>query len=115
MKFFFSLLGGLLPLFLSAQTQTPAAQTPESAFSELMQGHERYSKGNYSHPSLQAEAKDTKRRTTPPLAIVVCCSDARVPPEVIFDQGLGDLFVVRVAGNVIGPIERNSVEFAVKN
>ncbi len=110
MKFFLPLFLGLIPIFLSAQEQTP-----ESALSQLMQGHERYIKGNYSHPSLQAEAKDAKRNGMLPFAIVVCCSDARVPPEVIFDQGLGDLFVVRVAGNVIGPIERNSVEFAVKN
>ena len=47
-----------------------------------------------------------------PFAIVVGCSDSRVPPEIIFDQGLGDLFIVRVAGNVIGPIEMDSIEFS---
>lgn len=47
-----------------------------------------------------------------PVAIVLGCSDSRVPPEIIFDQGLGDLFVVRVAGNVVGPTQLDSVEFA---
>ncbi len=47
-----------------------------------------------------------------PFAIIVGCSDSRVPPELIFNQGFGDLFVVRVAGNVIGPIELDSIEFS---
>jgi carbonic anhydrase len=50
-----------------------------------------------------------------PLATVVGCSDSRVPPEIVFDQGLGDLFVVRVAGNVVAPSQIGSVEFAAAN
>lgn len=49
-----------------------------------------------------------------PIAIVLGCSDARVPVEIIFDQGLGDLFVIRVAGNVVAPSQIGSVEFAVE-
>ncbi len=48
-----------------------------------------------------------------PFAVVVCCSDSRVVPEIIFNQKLGDLFVIRVAGNVLGPIELGSIEYAV--
>jgi len=47
-----------------------------------------------------------------PIAIILGCADSRVPPEIIFDQGMGDLFVVRVAGNVVGPTQLDSVEFA---
>ena len=47
-----------------------------------------------------------------PVAIILGCSDSRVPPEIVFDQGLGDLFVVRVAGNVVGPTQIDSVEYA---
>ena len=50
-----------------------------------------------------------------PIAIILGCSDSRVPPEIIFDQGLGDLFVVRVIGNVVGPTQLDSVEFAALN
>jgi carbonic anhydrase len=50
-----------------------------------------------------------------PFAAVIGCSDSRVPPEIIFDQGLGDLFVIRVAGNIAGPSQIGSVEFAVAN
>jgi carbonic anhydrase len=50
-----------------------------------------------------------------PFAVVVCCSDSRVPPELVFDQGLGDVFVVRVAGNVVDPVVLGSVEYAVEH
>ena len=59
-----------------------------------------------------------RRRALPrgqdPLAIVLGCSDARVPAEIIFDQGLGDLFVIRVAGNIVAPSQVGSVEFAAE-
>lgn len=48
-----------------------------------------------------------------PFAVVVSCSDSRVSPEIIFDEGIGDLFVVRLAGSVVGPIARESIDFAV--
>ena len=58
----------------------------------------------------------TRRRELPvgqePLAIILGCSDARVPAEIVFDQGLGDLFVIRVAGNIVAPSQVGSVEFA---
>ena len=60
----------------------------------------------------------TRRRELPagqePLAIILGCSDARVPAEIIFDQGLGDLFVIRVAGNIVAPSQVGSVEFAAE-
>jgi len=64
-----------------------------------------------------ASASDAARRAglvagQSPFAIVIGCSDSRVPAELVFDQGFGDLFVIRVAGNVVAPIEIGSVEFA---
>ncbi|MDH4100424.1 MAG: carbonic anhydrase, partial [Nitrospirota bacterium] len=50
-----------------------------------------------------------------PFAIIVSCSDSRVPPEHVFDQGLGDLFVIRVAGNVVEPVELGSIEYAAEH
>ena len=50
-----------------------------------------------------------------PFAAIVCCSDSRVPPELLFDQGLGDVFVIRTAGNVISGVEMGSIEYAVEH
>ncbi len=61
-------------------------------------------------PVRRAEVADNHR----PFAVVLGCSDARVPAEIVFDQGLGDLFVIRVAGNVVAPSQVGSVEFAVE-
>src|SRR5512135_1080372 len=64
-------------------------------------------------------APEGSRRLVPsheqrPFAIILGCSDSRVPAEIVFDQGLGDLFVIRVAGNVVAPSQVGSVEFAVE-
>jgi carbonic anhydrase len=65
-----------------------------------------------------AAASNSRRRVLPadqePFAIVLGCSDARVPAEIVFDQGLGDLFVIRVAGNIVAPSQVGSVEFAAE-
>jgi carbonic anhydrase len=67
---------------------------------------------------LETGAIRTRRRELPavqePFAIILGCSDARVPAEIIFDQGLGDLFVIRVAGNIVAPSQVGSVEFAAE-
>ncbi len=89
------------------------ADPSSDSLSQLLQGNDRYVQGKSQHASLAAESKNPQMMSDRPRAIIVGCSDARVPPEIIFDQGLGDLFVIRVAGNVVGPIELDSVEFAV--
>jgi carbonic anhydrase len=61
-------------------------------------------------PVRRAEVADNHR----PFAVVLGCSDARVPAEIVFDQGLGDLFVIRVAGNIVAPSQVGSIEFAVE-
>jgi len=90
-----------------------------AALAELRAGNQRFvSKlGLESEPGLESGAARVRRRELPlgqqePLAIVLGCSDARVPAEIIFDQGLGDLFVIRVAGNIVASSQVGSVEFA---
>ena len=73
-------------------------------------------KGELTHPGRRPEDFAPLAEGQAPLAIIVGCADSRVAPELIFDQGVGDLFVVRVAGNVVGgagPIVKGSIEFAV--
>ena len=80
----------------------------------LKEGNERYVEGKARHPHQGRERRAlTSAQGQHPLATVLTCSDSRVPPEIIFDQGLGDLFVVRVAGNVAATDEIGSIEYAV--
>jgi carbonic anhydrase len=87
----------------------PSAQT---ALQWIRYGNERHMAGKYVHWHQSAQRRADVAGTERPHTIVVSCSDSRVPPEVLFDQGLGDLFVVRVAGNVIGDHELASIEYA---
>ena len=83
------------------------------AFEALREGNRRFVSELGS-----AGAGTARRRELPagqePLAIILGCSDARVPAEIVFDQGLGDLFVIRVAGNIVAPSQVGSVEFAAE-
>ncbi|MES2122292.1 MAG: carbonic anhydrase [Chlamydiota bacterium] len=110
MHSFFQALFLTIPTLLCA---TPPPANSGDALNQLINGNGRYVSGNSLHPSLLNESKNYTAESQDPFAVIVGCSDSRVPPEIIFDQGIGDLFVVRVAGNVIGPIEMDSVEFAV--
>ena len=114
--------------------------SPAEAISRLKEGNSRFIAGNVQHPHKTSDerayiAKNSyenpgvislgmtseqaaKRRaeltkSQHPFAIVLSCSDSRVPPEIIFDEGLGDVFIVRVAGNVLSQEGLGSIEFAV--
>ena len=86
---------------------------PAEAISKLKEGNGRYTSGNVQHPGQTAERRTELANTQHPFAAIVSCSDSRVPPEIIFDQGLGDLFIVRVAGNVINDEGLGSIEYSV--
>jgi len=86
--------------------------TPTKAFQRLMEGNRRYVKGDLLHPNRDEERRMQTAQAQKPFAVVLGCSDSRAPLEILFDQGIGDLFVVRVAGNVVGPIELASIEFS---
>lgn len=89
-----------------------AGAAPEEGLKRLKDGNQRYVKENLEHPNRGAERRVELAGKQAPFAIILACSDSRVAPEIIFDQGIGDLFIVRVAGNVVGPLELDSIEFA---
>lgn len=84
------------------------------ALNNLKKGNERFANGLRSIRSLASveRAKELAENGQRPFAIILTCSDSRVPTETVFDQGLGDLFVIRVAGNIISPGVVASIEFA---
>lgn len=91
-------------------TFAPDSVSPENALARLREGNARFVAGEGGaarswHPRLVEKQR--------PFAVVLGCSDSRAPVEYVFDQGLGDLFVIRVAGNIIAPSLVGSVEFAV--
>jgi carbonic anhydrase len=83
------------------------------ALSILKAGNIRFSEGHAAHPHTDARFRRQLENEQHPLATVLGCSDSRVPPELIFDEGFGDLFVVRVAGNIVDVDVSASVEYAV--
>jgi carbonic anhydrase len=87
----------------------------EEAVKRLLEGNRRYIAGKNSAGHRTAKRRAEVSKGQHPLAIVVGCSDSRVPPEILFDQGIGDLFVVRTAGNVIDDIAIGSIEYAVEH
>jgi len=87
--------------------------TAREALDRLREGNRRFASDMRSAESLSSLTRRAELVTgQQPFAIVLGCSDSRVPAEIVFDQGLGDLFVIRVAGNVVAPSQIGSVEFA---
>jgi carbonic anhydrase len=85
------------------------------ALQRLKDGNDRFVSNVRNHDSLAGEARRVEVAAgQEPFAIILGCSDSRVPAEIIFDQGLGDLFVIRVAGNIVAPSQIGSVEFAAE-
>jgi carbonic anhydrase len=90
--------------------------TADEALSRLMEGNARFVQNQMTGTKLcSTEARTSLATSQKPYAIILCCSDSRVPPELIFDKGLGELFIVRVAGNVPDPIVLGSVEYAAEH
>jgi carbonic anhydrase len=88
-----------------------AIASPDGSLQALQEGNARFASGQMTHPRCDPKARmDAADAAQTPLATVLCCSDSRLSPEIIFDAGLGDLFVIRVAGNVCGPDEVASAE-----
>lgn len=85
------------------------------ALERLREGNRRFAEGLLSLESLLTHARRKEQALTQePFAIVLGCSDSRAPAEIVFDQGLGDLFVIRVAGNIAAPSQIGSIEFAAE-
>lgn len=87
--------------------------TPASAWKALKEGNERFVAGRPEHPSQSIEHRASLAIAQRPNAVLFGCADSRVAAEIIFDQGLGDMFVVRTAGHVIDSAVLGSIEYAV--
>jgi len=85
--------------------------TPDTALAELKTGNDHHVQHRYQHPHETLERQRELVKGQHPHAEILSCADSRVPPEIIFDQGLGDLFVVRVAGNIATDAELASLEY----
>lgn len=89
--------------------------TAQEALERLKAGNARFVKGEAVQQKLLSHQERAEMASDQnPFAIVLGCSDSRVPAEMVFDQGLGDLFVIRVAGNIVAPSQVGSVEFAAE-
>ncbi len=89
------------------------AISPGEAMQRLMEGNERFRNDKTGHPLLHSKRRDELVGGQAPFAVILSCSDSRVPPELIFDQGLGGLFVVRIAGNTVTKAGLESIDYAV--
>ena len=87
--------------------------TAKEALERLREGNRRFVSGTRTSDTFVSHSRRAElAEEQHPYAIILGCSDARVPAEIVFDQGLGDLFVIRVAGNIVSPSQIGSVEFA---
>lgn len=86
---------------------------PSGTLARLRTGNDRYASGRLLHPNQSPERRMELLGGQRPFAVVLGCSDSRVPPEIIFDAGIGDIFTIRVAGNVPDDIVIGSIEYAV--
>lgn len=108
--------GLLYLLFISALSACNHTENANlSPLQKLEEGNKRFASGKPVHPDETLERIRELKKGQHPFAIVVSCSDSRVPAELVFDQGLGDIFSIRTAGNVIGDYELGSLEYAVEH
>lgn len=100
-----------------AAPHAPATQkvTPDEALARLLDGNKRFVAAKMFHPNESVEARNKLATGQAPFAAILGCADSRVPPEIVFDHGLGDLFVVRVAGNIVEDAGSGSFEYAVEH
>jgi carbonic anhydrase len=107
--------GGLLAAstaFAEGHDSEPVV-SPEVALQRLADGNARFVAGRETHAHMDPGRRATLAHGQHPFATILACADSRVAPELIFDQGLGDIFVVRVAGNVVDDAVLASIEYAV--
>lgn len=108
-------IAAMIAFVLCAGFALAFIQKGDEAVGRLMDGNKRFVAGSSTQPDLSDARKKELAGGQHPSAIVVTCSDSRVAPEHIFNQGLGDIFVIRTAGNVLDPIALGSVEYAAEH
>lgn len=103
----------------AAATKHAAGPVPnisaDEALRKLVAGNQRFISATQARPNQTIERRMEISTAQKPFAVIVSCSDSRVPPEVLFDLGLGDLFVIRTAGHVVTDVEVGSIEYAVEH
>jgi carbonic anhydrase len=87
----------------------------DQALKQLIAGNKRYVASRQLHPNQSQQRRTELSKAQQPFAVILGCADSRVPPEVIFDCGLGDLFVVRIAGHVMNDLVLGSIEYAANH
>jgi carbonic anhydrase len=98
--------------YAATMSDSPTRITADEALARLVAGNERFVRGEARFPTIQKEVLAELARGQHPYATILGCSDSRVPPELVFDAGFGDLFIVRVAGNVISPEVMGTLQYA---
>ena len=109
-------LGWTLTQQASANSVQEASRTPEDVLKDLLDGNARFASGAVSNPRRTPKDFSALEESQKPEALIITCADARVPPELLFDQGVGDLFVIRIAGNIVdgsGIVVKGSIEYAI--
>lgn len=104
-----------LSLSLLSYSNESKNLSSKEALQKLVEGNERFVKEDYSNQHIDKDYRKELTKGQNPFAIVVTCSDSRVAPELLFDQGLGDIFVIRTAGEVVDKLELGSIEYAVEH
>jgi len=99
---------------LPVSSQSVRPTTPPEAWAALREGNDRFVRGEMQHPSQSIDRRAELSLSQHPFAVLFGCSDSRVAAEIIFDQGLGDLFVVRTAGHVLDTTVIGSIEYGVE-
>jgi carbonic anhydrase len=112
MKFFRFLL---VSVIVAAFSCLAFAGTGDESLQKLMDGNKRYVEGAQINKDLGDSKRKEILKGQHPFATIITCSDSRVPPEHIFDQGLGDIFIIRVAGNVVDSIALGSIEYGAEH
>jgi len=95
--------------------QPSASPAADQALAELMAGNQRYVRHKEQHPDQSSGRRKELEAGQHPFAVILGCADSRVAPELLFDEGLGDLFVIRVAGNIVDDAVLGSIEYAVEH
>jgi carbonic anhydrase len=98
---------GTAPQRVAASAPTKA----DAAWAALRAGNRRWVAGRLSHPHQEPQRRAEVARDQDPFAVVLSCIDSRVPPEIVFDTGIGDLMVIRTAGQTINPLVSGAIEF----
>src|SRR5262245_63390439 len=97
---------------MSADSGTARTATADEVLERLRAGNDRFVRGKARFPTVQKEMLAALAKGQQPYATILGCSDSRVPPELVFDAGFGELFIIRVAGNVISPEVLGTLQYA---